>query len=504
MSATSDIARPEATGWRPGPVPGTGLERNAVGGIEVFAQGIAAAAPSVAVAVVPAQIFLVAGAGSIWSAALGGALVLLVAYLISLHARRTVSTGSLGTYVGNGLGPGAAFATGWGLLIGYTGFAVGGLFGGVLYFSDLLHQLGIDTSSQPARLGVLAVVAAAAIILPYRGVRLSARSALIIELLSILAISIIFVATLYQFGWQIDWPQFDTQNFALNTLLIGGVLSVGSYAGFESVASLGLEARNPHRTIAKVVVRTVLLLAAVYLVATYTEVLSFSHGPNQLNPDTAPLPVVAANANVSWVVFLIDIGIGISMVAFAAAVISAGARSLFTLASEGAVPHAFARTHGKFHSPHIGVVTIGLIALTLGVIGTLSSVGRLLFETYLGIVATWGYLTSYLLIAIATPLYLKRIHALTPVSLLASLVTIAAVLFVIYNNLIPVPAWPFNVLPYAFLGLLVLGLTRYWYLLATDPARARRIGELQELSEEEVERLTTLGVHPGPAATPAQ
>jgi len=456
------------------------------------------------VAAVPGQIYLVAGAGSIWSALLGGALVLLVAYLISLHARRTVSAGSLGTYVGNGLGPGAAFATGWGLLIGYTGFATGGLFGGVLYFSDLLQQFGLDTSGHLAKLVILLFVAAAAITLPYRGLRLSARTALIIELVSLVAIGIILAATLYQFGWQLDLPQFDTQNFALNTLLIGGVLSVGSYAGFESVASLGLEARNPHRTIAKVVVRTVALLAVIYLIATYAEALSFSHGPNQLTTDSAPLPVVAANANVGWVVYLIDIGIGISMVAFSAAVINAGARSLFTLASEGAVPHVFARTHSTFHSPHAGVLVIGAIALIFGVIGSLSSIGRLLFETYLGIVATWGYLTSYLLVAIATPLYLKRVHALTPASLLASLVTIAAVLFVIYNNLVPVPAWPFSILPYAFLGLLALGLTRYWYLLATDPVRARRVGELQELSEEEVERLTTLGVHPRPAATPAQ
>src|SRR5262245_39732369 len=81
-----------------------GLARGAAGSLEVFAQGIAAAAPTVALASVPGSLFLITGQGAIYAALFALPVVLLVAYLIALQARRTVSVGSLGTFAGNGLG----------------------------------------------------------------------------------------------------------------------------------------------------------------------------------------------------------------------------------------------------------------------------------------------------------------------------------------------------------------------------------------------------------------
>ena len=49
----------------------TGLERDAIGFWGVFAQGLAAAAPSVAVAVVPYSLFVAAGKGAAWAVLVG-------------------------------------------------------------------------------------------------------------------------------------------------------------------------------------------------------------------------------------------------------------------------------------------------------------------------------------------------------------------------------------------------------------------------------------------------
>src|SRR3954453_5901315 len=85
---------------------GTGLQRDALGFWGVFAQGIAAAAPSVAVASVPFALFLAAGKGAAGAVLVGLVIVVLIATTISFQAKRTVSSGSLGTYTVNGLGPG--------------------------------------------------------------------------------------------------------------------------------------------------------------------------------------------------------------------------------------------------------------------------------------------------------------------------------------------------------------------------------------------------------------
>src|ERR1700722_12040413 len=53
---------------------GDGLPQGAVSGLGVFSQGLAAAAPSVALASVPASLYLVAGKGAVWAAIAGGIL----------------------------------------------------------------------------------------------------------------------------------------------------------------------------------------------------------------------------------------------------------------------------------------------------------------------------------------------------------------------------------------------------------------------------------------------
>jgi len=265
------------------------------------------------------------------------------------------------------------------------------------------------------------------------------------------------------------------------------VTAVGSYAGFESAASLGHEARDAHRSVARAILRLVLILAVLYLICTYPEIT----GLTGLDPDKAALPVVADNSGVSWTTYVIGLSIGIADLVFTSAVINSAARSLFTLAREGALPPVFTRVN-RHRAPHAAIWFIGAVCLVLGVVGTVSSAGRLKFDTYLAVVANWGYLVAYLLVAIATPLWLRKIRALHAPTLVVAVLATLAIGYVMYSNLFPVPDFPYNILPYVFLALLALGVARYGYLRWRRPDVARRIGTLQVLSDEERERLTEL------------
>jgi amino acid transporter len=470
------------------------LPKGAVSGLGVFSQGLAAAAPSVALASVPASLYLVAGKGAVWAAIAGGILVYLIGYVISLQARRTVSSGSLGTYAGNGLGPWGAFATGWALILGYIGFAAGGILGAVLYFNNFLVKLGAPADNEAIKVVILLVVAAAAIYIPLRGVALSVKVGLGFEIVSLIAIFIIIIASYVTYGPHFDSGQWSLSHLTSSTTFIAAVTAVGSYAGFESAASLGHEAADAHRNVPRAILRLIIALSVVYLISTYPEVLGFSGASGTLNADSTPLPVVAANAGVSWTSWIIDITLGVAMVVFAAAVINSGARSLFTLSRERALPRLFGAVHKRYRSPHASILLIGAVGLALGLYGTVSPVGRLQWDVYVGIVSSYSYLLAYLLVAIATPLWLRRIRALTLGSIVASVLATAGIGYVIYNNLVPVPAWPYNVLPCVFIGLVAIGLAWYLYLSVYRPEVARRVGSIQTLSESEQERLAELGI----------
>ncbi len=482
----------------------TELAHGSAGGLEVFAQAVAAAAPSVALAGVAGELYLIATKGAILSAIIGSVVVVLVAYLISLQARRTVSSGSLGTYAGNGLGATGAFAAGWGLVIGYLAFAGVALYGSVIYLTAFLAKVHVDVSGRTWTVVLLLGVAAPIIYAPYRGLRVSARAALIFEVLSLIAIAVILVASYLKHGLSLDTSQFTGDGVNFSGLLVGAVLAVGGYAGFESAASLGAEARDPHRTIPRVLLGTVVGLVALYFVATYAEVLSFVGPHAKLTGTSAPLDVVAANAGVGWTGYVVDLGIAVAMLAFGSAVLNAGSRSLYTFAKEGGIPTVFARTHPRWRSPHVGIVTLGFVGVVVAIGFTLYGTGPLRASAYVGTVGAFGYFVTYLLTSIATPIYLRRIGELRPQAIAASLVSTAAMIYVLYKSVYPAPPHPYNVLPYVFLAALGLGLVRYAWLRATAPERARLIGTHQE-STLTTDRLSVSSTAPSlaPVGTPS-
>ena len=469
---------------------GRGLERDALGFWGVFAQGLAAAAPSVAVASVPFMLFLAAGKGAAWAVIIGLVIVVLIATTISFQAKRTVSSGSLGTYTGNGLGPGFAYAAGFSLLVGYIGFAVTGTLGGVLYLDSFLDSFGIGSQAIWFKLILVVLIVGVGVYLPYRGASLAARYELIFEIIAVATILVIIIASYATYGWQIDWEQWDLGHLSASATFIAAVSAVGSYAGFESVASLGAEAKDAHRTIAKSLLRVVLLLGVLYIIATYPQVLFFEG----INGDEAVLPQLAESSGVPWINHVMSGAVAVAFIVFVTAVTTAAARSLFTFAHEGALPKVFAKVHPRHRTPWAGIVFIGALAFLFAVVATVSSAGRLVFEVYGGYVATWGFLVSYLLVVIATPIWLHKIKALTPLRLIVSVAAALALGYVIFSNFYPVPEFPFNILPFIFGGILLVGLLWYWYLKATNPEVARRVGSIQTLSEAEQRRLVDAGI----------
>jgi hypothetical protein len=142
----------------------------------------------------------------------------------------------------------------------------------------------------------------------------------------------------------------------------------------------------------------------------------------------------------------------------------------------------------------VGIVFVGALALVFSVVATFSSAGRLVFDVYGGYVATWGFLISYLLVVIATPIWLAKIKALTPLRLVVSLAAGIGLGYVIFSNFYPVPEFPFNILPFIYGALLLAGLLWYAYLRWAKPEVAERIGTIQTLSEAEQRRLADAGI----------
>ncbi len=113
--------------------------------------------------------------------------------------------------------------------------------------------------------------------------------------------------------------------------------------------------------------------------------------------------------------------------------------------------------------------------------------GMNLFEIYglIGTLATFGFVTAYILVCAAAPLYLRSLGRLTPQAIGISVLAISAMCAALLGNLYPVPEAPYSYLPYLYAALLLMGFAWSTIWRARTPSFANDIsGDLSVLPNE--------------------
>jgi amino acid transporter len=470
----------------------TGLAHDSMSQLDVMAQSVAGIAPSAVMATAPALIVIYAGNGAWLSYLAATVVVVLVGLVVAQFGRRFASSGSLYSYVARGLGPTGAFAAGWGLVIGYAFIAMIGVVGTGIYFGSFLASMGLPGTGTVAVGVILAVATAAAAAFAIAGIRISTRLGLILEIISVTAVPVVLINVLVRNGVDPGAPQGQLQGASFDGVTFGIVLAVLGFVGFESAASLGAEARHPHRAIPRAVLGSAVLVGILYIIATFASIIGFG-GPEALSQSGAPISDLAGRNGLGDVAWIVDLGVTASFFAVTIASINAASRVLYTMGEEDVLPRRLGRAHPTHKTPY---VAIGVIAPIVGVVPLVmvaTGVTPLNVYAYTGTIGTFGYMLAYLLMAVALPFFLRKRDEFNPLSGALAVVVVAALVYVFYKNVIPVPAYPYNLFPWIFLGLLVLGLAWYLAVRLRKPQVAEEIGTFEE------EPVTPGTVHPHPA-----
>lgn len=462
------------------------LAHRALSSLDVLAQSLAAAGPSIALAGVPAIVYLSAGKGTLWSFAAATAIVLVIAYNVAQMATRTAAVGSLYTWIAGGLGRIPAFLGGWSMLIGGAGIAIACTAGTSLYAGAFLSELGLPGSSTAVQVALQVLTVAVAVWVPVRGVKLSTRVGLLLEGVSIAAILVLFVAVLVHHGPGIDRSQLVPHGLDGSGVVVGIVLAVTAFVGFESAASLGAEARDPHRAIPRSILLVVLVIGGLYVVGSYVEGIGFASVPD-LAASSAPLNDLGDYAGIGWINPVLDLALAASSLACVSASVQSASRTLYSFGREHVLPSALGQVHPRTHTPWIATLTLVPVLVAVPVIMTVAHTPPLLIFSYVASVATFGFLLAYLLVSVATPVFLHRRGEPSVRSVIVAVFSLAAIGVVVYKNLVPAPEPPFNILPYVYLGLLVLGAVWYAALALRAPERAARVGTLRHSDVRDLE-----------------
>jgi amino acid transporter len=239
---------------------------------------------------------------------------------------------------------------------------------------------------------------------------------------------------------------------------LGVVLALFSFVGFESATTLGAEARNPLRTIPRAVLQSAVCSGFFFCIAAYLLTAGMHALGQDLGKSTAPMTVLSGLVHVPVFGILINIGTLISMFAATLACISAAARVLLRMATNGLLPERFAVAHAKNATPAAAVLLVGLLTtLPVAVLAGKGVAGADIYG-WLGSLAVYGFITIYALAAIALPFYLRRNHHLTAGTVVLSIVAALAMLLAFVGTLYPVPTEaPYNWLPLVYFAYIGVG-----------------------------------------------
>src|SRR5208282_1625830 len=201
------------------------------------------------------------------------------------------------------------------------------------HFANLL--LRDATGHEVSAVLLVLIGAGVSVWIAYRDVKISARLMLWMEAISVAVIVIVIALVLVRHGLHLDWEQFHLRGMTGSGLRLGLVLALFSFVGFESATTLGSEARNPLKTIPRVVIQSALLAGAIFILCAYTEVLGLRSAGQDLATSSAPMRVLAKLGGLPILGLLIDIGALVSMFAGTLACITAAARVLLLMSHNG-------------------------------------------------------------------------------------------------------------------------------------------------------------------------
>lgn len=460
----------------------THLRKNYLSIIEVLALSVSIVAPTMAMAFNTAPTAGVAGAGVPLSFLIGTIAVLLVGVSFFEFSKRIPHSGSVYAYNARGLGPKTGFVSGWALTATYFSYAAAcaALFGN--FANAFLHHFGVQFPEWLLVLLGIGVVW----FFSYRDIRLSTRSALLLEVFSIIVVLILCFVIVGKGGHAgLTEVPFSLSSGGISGVGAGIIFAILSFAGFEGAATLGEEARNPRRAVPLAIYGTVIAAGIFYIFVSYAQVVGFGvANVSKLAASTAPLDTLATTYVGSAMGTFVDFAAMISAFACALGSANAGSRMLYALGRDEALPRYLSHIDTKHGTPHLAVHTIGILMLGCYLLIGVRS-GSSNFYAYFGTIGTFTLLVAYLLINLAAIRYFRKNrdagysvvrHLVVPV------LGFLALLWPVYGNLYPVPAFPFNLFPYIAAAWIVLGIIVINIRSAKNPDLPARIVADLELS----------------------
>jgi len=297
----------------------------------------------------------------------------------------------------------AKFVVGWvshlyywiypGIMVAFTGVLV-------VYIVGLF---GI-TLSTPAEVGVALLFAAVTGAIAFRGISGSTMTAVVINVIQLTALvvfsllAILFRVTHPDAGYVHDGITSVVLPHNMTNVLFQGTIAILLLVGFESVTALGAEAINPKRDVRRAVLLSLAIQGGIAYLLEYVSTNMFVNTSMtaQVTDASGAVTTVsgygaaaASGAPIGDMIRFIGDnmlgGIGLPLALILAATVlvalvgttlaclNTGVRITYVMGRDKEVPGLLGLLHGRFATPHYGVIALAVVSGLIGAYGVLSA-----------------------------------------------------------------------------------------------------------------------------------
>lgn len=433
------------------------LRKDSLSFLEAMGQSVANVSPTLTPAIAVAVVVGTAGTASWLVYVLATISLVVVGINIGKLAGKISAAGSFFIYVSRGLGASWGVLSGWAMLAAYIFTAMALTAATGLFIQDLLGDIGITSVPDAVLYFLISVLIW---VFAQRDIRISSRVGLTLEVVSVSIILLVCFISWSANGFATDVQQVNLTGATFGSVAQAIVFGIFSYVGFESAATLGREVRNPKVIVPRAVILTPIIAGILFIFTTYVIVQGFGDDTAKLGMSTGPLSDLVAGKS-ALLTNLVYVGAMVSCFACALASVNAFSRMLFSLGRYQFVHQSMGLVHMKHKTPHIAV-TVGAI-INFVVCAALSKNSETDLLGYFGTIASFGFILVYMLCSIAAPVLLRKLgEAKAGDYIMGALGTVFMVLSLV-GSVYPVPAYPYNLLPYGFAVYMLIGVA--WFLV---------------------------------------
>ncbi len=434
------------------------LRRNYLSALENVAQSIGTMGPVATIGTILPLLIYKSGNATWLLFLFVMAAFCLISANINVFARKVASAGSLSAFAEHGLGKWAGSLTGWSYLVAMAFVVTSSAISCAYYLVVVLGQVQGGKVGPLGQVLLTALVVVAAWWPAHRDIKLSTKTMLAAESVSVLVILAILVGAMVTTHHWVDSAQIRLQGSGFPQLRLGFVLAFMTLAGFESATTLGEEAKSATRTLPRVMTLCILPTGLLFVVSIYCLTV-FSHSLNlALDQTDAPLDMIARSAGFPALGTLSSLGIALSCFGCALGGMNAGSRVIYAMARSRQVPGYLEAIHPRNGTPHRALSLLAAVALLVPSAMIAFGVSMADAMDYLMQLASLGFLGAYLVVCVAAPFYLAAQGETRPARLAVAAASVVVIAAAFVMSLVPVPEGPWRYLPYVFGLLLIAGM----------------------------------------------